>query len=426
MARTKVSEYKAKVLLHEFLSLPYSGLQITNDSEEKLAQLDTAKKYVAKVDEGIKKRNKKGLVKVGLSPDEIKQYLHGLKEKGYTQFIIEEVLPHEQSEEKYISLQRVRNGIQLFYTDKGGVDIEENKESIKEVLIPFSALPDSPAVILSDNEALPAGRQGSLDSSPVERDQNDSMTQAIAPTLGVDESFILKLIEFFDRYYFSFLEINPLVVIDAKPFILDLAGEVDSVAEFFVDGAWTTEDFTTGEVKVKTEEENAIEQLSLKSQAAFKLDILNQNGSVFMLLSGGGASIVLADEVAAQGFGKELANYGEYSGNPNMEETYLYTKNILSLLSKSQAIKKVLIVGGGVANFTDVRITFRGVIKALDEVKEELQKQGVKVYVRRGGPNQTEGLAMIKDFLEKNELYGFVTGPEMVLTDIVNKAVGNV
>ena len=391
MARTKLSEYKAKKLLHEFLGLPYSGVQVKGDSLDVLTGLDTANKYVAKVDEGIKKRNKKGLVKVGLDSTEVKKYIQELEEKGYTQFIVEELVPHEDSDEKYISLQRVRGGIQIFYSAKGGVDIEENKDSIHEVSIPTS----------------------------------EAVGDGIAEVLGIESSLVLKLIEFFEQYYFSFMEINPLVVRGDKLFILDLAGEVDSVAEFFVNGAWTTDDFTTGEVKEKTQEEKAIEELSLKSQAAFKLDILNADGSVFMLLSGGGASIVLADEVAAQGYGKELANYGEYSGNPNQEETYIYTKNILSLLLKSKAVKKVLIVGGGVANFTDVRITFRGVIHALDEVKDELTKQEVKVYVRRGGPNQTEGLAMMKDFLEKNRLYGFVSGPDLVLTDIVNKAVSS-
>lgn len=389
MARTKLSEFKAKKLLHEFMGLPYSGMQIKGASFEALGILDTSKKYVAKVDEGIKKRNKLGLIKVGLDTHEIKQYIKELQEKGYSQFIIEELVPHDNSEEKYISLQRVREGIQIFYSEKGGVDIEENKDSIHEVLIP----------------------------SP------NTEGKGVAEALGVDSYFILKLIEFFEKYYFSFMEINPFVIHDSRFMILDLAGEVDSVSDFFVDGEWTTDDFTTGEVRIKTDEEKAIEELSFNSQAAFKLDILNPNGSVFMLLSGGGASIVLADEVASLGLGKELANYGEYSGNPSQEETYIYTKNILSLLLKSKADKKVLIVGGGVANFTDIRITFRGVIKALDEVKDELLKQNVKLYVRRGGPNQAEGLSMMKAFLEKNDLYGFVTGPEMVLTEIVDKAL---
>ena len=143
-----------------------------------------------------------------------------------------------------------------------------------------------------------------------------------------------------------------------------------------------------------------------------------------MLLSGGGASIVLADEVYNQGFSKELANYSEYSGNPNEEETYIYAKNLLSLLIKSKANKKVLIIGGGVANFTDIRITFKGIIKALTEVKEELKKQRVKVFVRRGGPYQKGGLMLMKDFLEKESLFGKVVGPEIVLTDVVIDGLG--
>ena len=224
MARTKLSEYKAKVLLHEFLGLPYSGVQIKAESAEVLDELDSENKYVAKVDEGIKKRNKKGLVKINLSPREVKEYLEELKKKGYSQFIVEEMVPHEQGEEKYLSFQRVREGIQIFYSNLGGVDIEENKESIHKVLLPTS------------------------------NEENSS----IAEDLGVDSSVVLKLIEFFEKYYFAFIEINPLVVQGKKLFILDLAGEVDSVADFFVDGAWDTEDFTTGEVKEKTPEEEAI------------------------------------------------------------------------------------------------------------------------------------------------------------------------
>ena len=176
----------------------------------------------------------------------------------------------------------------------------------------------------------------------------------------------------------------------------------------------------------KTDEEKAVEELSDKSQASFRLAVLNPNGSIFMLLSGGGASIVLADEVYNQGKGKELANYGEYSGNPNAEETYLYTKQILRLLLSSQAKRKALIIAGGVANFTDIRVTFKGIIQALDEVKNELKAQGVKVFVRRGGPYQEEGLATMKTYLEKEDLLGTLAGPEMMLTDVVSQGLKEV
>ncbi len=63
MARSKISEYKAKKLLHDFLEIPYSGQQITTEIKEQLDKLDSSQKYVAKVDEGIKKRNIKGTCK---------------------------------------------------------------------------------------------------------------------------------------------------------------------------------------------------------------------------------------------------------------------------------------------------------------------------------------------------------------------------
>jgi ATP-citrate lyase beta-subunit len=141
-----------------------------------------------------------------------------------------------------------------------------------------------------------------------------------------------------------------------------------------------------------------------------------------LLLSGGGASVVVADEVSNLGLGKELGNYGEYSGNPNREETAHYTKQVLELLLASKAQRKVLIIGGGVANFTDVRATFAGVIDALSVYQDRLKEQGIKVYVRRGGPHEAEGLQNMKAYLESAGLLGYVTGPEMVLTDIVKMA----
>ncbi len=211
-----------------------------------------------------------------------------------------------------------------------------------------------------------------------------------------------------------------MVIEDSHFYFLDIAAEVDSAGEFFVHEGWSDVDFRT--VQHKTEEEKNVDMLSQKSQASFMLNILNSNGSIFMLLSGGGASIVLADEVHNLGFGKELANYGEYSGNPNAEEVCVYTENILNLLLKSEASKKILIIGGGVANFTDISTTFKGVIKALDEKKDELLQEGVKVFVRRGGPNQKEGLAVMEKFLRENNLYGLVADQETSLPEIVKRA----
>jgi succinyl-CoA synthetase beta subunit len=402
MARKKISEFTAKTILHKSLGLPYDGMSYDSQSgafSEHAQSLQISKKYVVKVDQGIKKRFKNGLLKLDVSVPEITNAIKELEHKGYSRFIIEEYFSYDTTAERYLALARTRAGIEAYYSNKGGVDIEENSESIKKFVFPYS-----------ENDSKEA-------QSEFAQMQN---------TLGIDWKIVQTILSVFETNYFSFLEINPLVIRDNDFLILDLAVEVDSTAEFFVDNAWSANDFVEPTVVQKTREEIAINELAEKSQAAFSYTMLNPNGSVWMLLSGGGASIVLADEVANVGKGNELANYGEYSGNPNGEETYIYTKNVLSLMLKSSASKKVLIVGGGVANFTDIRITFKGVIQALDEYKEKLQEQGIKVYVRRGGPKQTEGLLMMKEFLEKNNLYGFVSGPDMVLTDIVSKAILNI
>ena len=105
------------------------------------------------------------------------------------------------------------------------------------------------------------------------------------------------------------------------------------------------------------------------------------------MVAGGGASVIYADTVFDLGHGNELGNYGEYSGNPSKEMTYLYAKTLFDLMTREKHPDgKILLVGGGIANFTDVAKTFTGLIQALNEFKEKLIEHKVKIYVRRGDP----------------------------------------
>ena len=142
------------------------------------------------------------------------------------------------------------------------------------------------------------------------------------------------------------------------------------------------------------------------------------------MVAGGGASVIYADTVVDLGFGEELANYGEYSGNPSTDETYEYAKTILDLMTREKDPRgKVLIIGGGIANFTDVAKTFTGIIMALEEYAEKLKENGVKIFVRRGGPNYKEGLKKIKKAGERLGLDIEVYGPETHMTKIVRMAL---
>jgi ATP-citrate lyase beta-subunit len=379
MARVKISEYKAKSLVYNVLDLPYHGISF---SDPQTLHLDSQEKYVLKVDQGVKKRFLKGLVKVDIFPAEINSITSQWKQEGYDQFLIEPYISHREEEEEYLSLSQTRDGIEILYSTQGGINIEEHQDSM----------------------------------------QKGMLSERLLRELPLPEEFIKKLWKCFEENHLAFLEINPLIKTTDGFFPLDCAIEVDSTGEFFVKGAWTSTDFVTSGKK-QEEVEKQIAKLSETSQASLSFTLLNPNGSIFLLLSGGGASLVIADEAYQQGMGDQIANYGEYSGNPTAEETYLYTKELLTVLKNSTAQKKVLIIGGGVANFTDIRITFTGVIQALEEFSPELKKQHIKVFVRRGGPNQEEGLKKMETFLETQDLYGGVYGPEKVLTDIVTEAI---
>lgn len=387
MARKKLSEYKAKTLLSSVLGQDYQGISVSLGQTVSLPQDATS--YVVKVDQGVKKRFKQGLVLLDISADNIASAVSTLAKKGYTQFIVEPQQSYDATAEQYLSMLRVREGIALFTSKSGGVDIEANQDTVKKHILT------------------------SLSKEHI---------NSVALDAGLDPVILQALVFAFDHYYFSFLEINPFIRNHTQFIMLDAAIEVDSTAEFFVEGAWSEGDFVQ-EKDAQSPEVAQVAALASRSQAAFSLTVLNPEGSLGMLLSSGGASIVLADEAGNLGYGNEIINYGEYSGNPNAEETYLYAKSILSLLLKSKKPRKALIIAGAVANFTDIRVTFSGVIKALTEVADALKEQQIKVFVRRGGPNQKEGLAMMTAFLEKHELYGDVKGPELVLTDIVQEAI---
>ena len=106
--------------------------------------------------------------------------------------------------------------------------------------------------------------------------------------------------------------------------------------------------------------------------------------------------------------------------------TYEYAHTIIKLMLKHpHPDGKVLLIGGGIANFTDVADTFKGVIQALTEKAEQLKAANTKIYVRRGGPNYQTGLKLIRECGEKLGLDMQVFGPESHITEIVSLALKN-
>jgi ATP citrate (pro-S)-lyase len=152
--------------------------------------------------------------------------------------------------------------------------------------------------------------------------------------------------------------------------------------------------------------------------AALTLKTLNKDGSILTLLSGGGASLVAMDALVTAGLQEKIINYSEYSGAPTRDETHAYANTLLQVLFASQAPKKVILIAGGVANFTDIMTTFEGLVDAFTDNVEQLKKENIYVCIRRGGPNQEKGLAHLRDFLTSHDIPHDVHGPSLSLGEV--------
>jgi succinyl-CoA synthetase beta subunit len=203
-----------------------------------------------------------------------------------------------------------------------------------------------------------------------------------------------------------------------------MVAKVDDTAAFDCRKLWGSLETPKPFGAQKSKEEEFVSYLDAQSGASLKLTILNPKGRIWTMVAGGGASVIYADTVCDLGFSKELANYGEYSGDPSADLTYQYAKTILDLMTREKDTrKKILIIGGGIANFTDVAATFKGIIQALTEFRQKLIDNNVKIYVRRGGPNYKEGLAQMRDLGKSLGVPIDVYGPETHMTKIVSLAL---
>ena len=193
--------------------------------------------------------------------------------------------------------------------------------------------------------------------------------------------FIVNLFKLYRNLYFAYLEINPLVLKDGQLFILDVAAKLDECAGYLCSRTWGKINFPSPFGRDSFPEEKFIQELDARSGASLKLTILNPEGRVWTMVAGGGASVVYADTICALGATDELANYGEYSGAPSEQQTYDYAKTIFQLMTKQKHPDgKVLIIGGGIANFTNVAATFKGIVRVLSEYCQKIKDLGTFIH----------------------------------------------
>ncbi|OHE12550.1 MAG: ATPase, partial [Sulfurimonas sp. RIFOXYD12_FULL_36_11] len=322
-----------------------------------------------------------------------------------THFIVEPFTPHSQEEEYYISATCVGDNDVLYMSAEGGMEVEENWDKVIEVAFPITATEEE-----------------------IEQEIRKNIPKDVAAK--DKEAFAEFAIGFFRAYRelnFAYLEINPFVLQGKKVELLDMVAKLDDTAGFMMRDEWGNVDFPTSfGMEEKSPEVLAIEDADSKSGASLKLTILKPEARVWTMVAGGGASVVYADTIADLAGIEDLANYGEYSGGPTTSETKFYAETILDLMTRDKDAKgrdKVLIIGGAIANFTDVAKTFTGIIQAFDNYADKMKEVGIKIYVRRGGPNYEKGLKDIKEAADRLGLYIEVYGPETHVTDIVRMAL---
>lgn len=419
MAQRAIREYDAKRMLAKYWTeffgkeYPYGGKCVLVTPETDLATLGEQhdwllqKKLVVKPDQLFGKRGKHKLILVNATLDGARDWIKERMNKEVsigevtdrlTHFLIEEYVPHE--DEYYVAIKSEREADLIYFSTQGGMDIEDLWHTVITIQAPVLGDLDDQEVLSKLPQDLPAKRKPLL------------------------LNFIKGLFRFYVDLSFTYLEINPFIFSGDAIIPLDLVARLDDTAFFQSGKKWVGLEFPAPFGRRLTPEEAYVKELDRKSGASMKLSVLNPAGRVWTMVAGGGASVIYADTVVDLGFGKELANYGEYSGNPSTDETYEYAKTVLDLMCRRKDPRgKVLIIGGGIANFTDVASTFTGIIRAIREYAPKLSDHKVAIFVRRGGPNYQTGLNNMKALGESLGIPIHVYGPELHMTRIVKTAL---
>ncbi|KAG5520885.1 hypothetical protein RHGRI_033449 [Rhododendron griersonianum] len=384
MARKKIREYDSKRLLKEHYKrlagkeLGIKSAQITestdvNELVEKEPWL-SSEKLVVKPDMLFGKRGKSGLVALNLDLAEVavfvKERLGKEVEMGgckgpITTFIVEPFVPH--NEEFYLNIVSERLGCSVSFSECGGIEIEENWDKVKTIFVPtgvaFTSETCAPLVA-----TLPLEIKGEI------------------------EEFIKQVFALFIDLDFTFMEMNPFALVNGKPYPLDMRGELDDTATFKNFKKWGNIEFPMPFGRVMSPTETFIHGLD--------------------------------EKVGDLGFASELGNYAEYSGAPNEEEVLQYARVVIDCATADpDGQKRALVIGGGIANFTDVAATFNGIIRALKEKESKLKAARMHIYVRRGGPNYQRGLAKMRSLGEEIGIPLEVYGPEATMTGICKQAI---
>jgi ATP-citrate lyase beta-subunit len=201
--------------------------------------------------------------------------------------------------------------------------VESNWDNVETLFVPVDSMPDKATL-----------------------EDFASKTGFDAELKGPVADFLARLLTMFEEEDTVFLEINPFTVLrdSGEAIALDAVVELDETARFRHQD-WDFE-FASDIGRPMSHAEKMIKQIDEQVKGSVKF--VELGGDTALLPAGGGASVFLADAIVRNG--GTLANYAEYSGDPPDWAVEALTERVCSL----KGIKRI-IIGGAIANFTDVK-----------------------------------------------------------------------
>lgn len=284
MSAKAVREYHGKRLLAKHLGLEALSVLVGPDTViETLPDLHPwllQSQLVVKPDQRIKRRGKAGLLGVNLDWKECQAWIDQRMDSTVSvesvtgkleYFLVEPFVPHSSTrDEYYICVVSHREGDDILFTSEGGVDVGDVDAKASKISVGSD----------SDGDLTPSDVEAQLLHDGVPASRRETLAQ-----------FILDLLNVYRKLNFTYLEINPLVVLghdaDTKIVVMDLAAKIDETAAFLNSSDWGHLDFPPPFGRDAFPEENYIRELDSKTGASLKLTILNKKGRIWTMVAGG-------------------------------------------------------------------------------------------------------------------------------------------
>ena len=261
MAQKGIYETHGKKLIAKYINA-YSDVKFNISDEIVLVTPQTdlkslpqkypflkTKKLVVKPDQLIGKRGKNNLILLDANYDECIKFINeknSIVKIGKTtgkldHFLIEPFVKHDK--EYYVAIKTQRNNDVIYFSEKGGVDVEENWKHVSKIKV------------------------------EIDKEVNKEKIKQVTKDDMITE-FVFALYKLFVDFDFAYLEINPFTIVNNKIIPLDLVAKLDDTALFEnkekLSGIISPAAFGTS----YTKEEAYIKELDEKTGSSLKLKIL--------------------------------------------------------------------------------------------------------------------------------------------------------